>query len=101
MMSLVMLQAPSNDVLLIKWIKSKTFCVKTILIVYSKAGVALLDLPILSNITFFIFVYKKKIQIFVMNMTFISSREVKKIIYFICGFTTHEIYYIFSLLSIK
>ena len=33
---------------------------------------------------------KKKIQIYVMNMTFISSREAKNV-YFICGFSTHEI----------
>ena len=43
---------------------------------------------------------KKKIQMFVVNMTFISSREVKKNVYFICAFDTHEIY-IFSLHSMK
>ena len=44
---------------------------------------------------------KKKIQMFVVNMTFISSREVKKKnVYFIRAFGTHEIY-IFSLHSMK
>ena len=56
---------------------------------------------------------KKKIQMFVMNMTFISSREVKKNVYFFVPsalmkytffhftrFGTHEIY-IFSLHSMK
>ena len=43
---------------------------------------------------------KKKIQMFVANMTFISSREVKKNVYFIRAFGTHEIY-IFSLHSMK
>ena len=42
---------------------------------------------------------KKKIQMFVVNMTFISSREVKNV-YFIRAFGTHEIY-IFSLHSMK
>ena len=35
---------------------------------------------------------KKKIQMFGVNMTFISSREVKKNVYFIRAFGTHEIY---------
>ena len=39
---------------------------------------------------------KKKIQIFVMNMTFISSSEVKKNVYFMSAEGTNEIY-IFSL----
>ena len=43
---------------------------------------------------------KKKIQMFVVNMTFISSREVKKCIHFIRALGTHEIY-IFSLHSMK
>ena len=34
---------------------------------------------------------------FVMNMTFISSREVKKC--FICAFVTHEIYIFFTSLD--
>ena len=42
--------------------------------------------------------HKKKIQMFVVNMTFISSREVKKM--YISFFGTHEIY-IFSLHSMK
>ena len=37
---------------------------------------------------------------FVVNMTFISSREVKKNVYFIRAFGTHEIY-MFSLHSMK
>ena len=43
---------------------------------------------------------KKKIQMFVVNKTFISSREVKKNVYYIRAFGTHEIY-IFSLHSMK
>ena len=42
---------------------------------------------------------KKKIQMFVVNMTLISSPEVKNV-YFIRAFGTHEIY-IFSLHSMK
>ena len=41
---------------------------------------------------------KKKIQMFGVNMTFISSNEVKNV-YFMSAFGTHEIY-IFSLQSI-
>ena len=43
---------------------------------------------------------KKKIQMFVVNMTFISSSEVKKCIFHECRRGTHEIY-IFSLHSMK
>ena len=43
------------------------------------------------------YIIKKKIQMFVVNMTFISSREVKKKC---ISFGTHEIY-IFSLHSMK
>ena len=44
---------------------------------------------------------KNKIQMFVLNMTFISSREVKNV-YFIRAFGTHEIYNFFtSLYEIK
>ena len=42
---------------------------------------------------------KKKIQIFGMIKTFISSSEAKKKVYFIHGFATHEIYIFFAALD--
>ena len=71
------LQALSNDVVLIEKIIDETYVLKK-LIVFSKTRVALSVLDTLN--TKRVLVYdKKKIQIFVMNMTFISSSEVKKI----------------------